>query len=160
MLGVNKNKVLKTCCLATLLSCSGAALASAVDPLNIVGSYKCTGYDSNDGAFTGDLTFTPDQKASNFEHSFGAYKFKLDVLLGGEAATYSGIAAVQGQQLAMYFANDSKDAPTDRGVGMAVVSHDQNSKGQYTTTLHKSYYLPDYMGGGRGTETCVKAASS
>ena len=158
MSGVYKNKVFKTVCLATLLSCSSAALAGAVDPLHIVGSYKCTGFDSNDGAFSGDLTFTLDQKASDFERSFGAYKFKLVIPLDGATATYSGVAAAQGQQLAMYFANDSKDAPTDRGVGITVVSHDQDSKGQYTTTLHKSYYLPDYKDGGRGTETCVKTA--
>ena len=160
MSGIYSAKPFKTLCLATLLACSGGALAQVADPLHIAGSYKCTGYDSNDGAFKGNLTFTLDENASNFIQSFGAYKFKLEVPLDGVTATYSGIAAVQGQQLAMYFANDSEVAATDRGVGIAVISHDQDSKGQYTTTLHKSYYLPDYMGGGRGTETCVKTAGA
>jgi hypothetical protein len=153
-------KTCKTLCLATLLACSGGVLAEVADPLHIAGSYKCTGYDSHDGAFKGNLTFMLDEKVSNFAQSFGAYKFVLEVPLEGATATYSGFAAVQGQQLAMYFANDSQEAATDRGVGITVVSHDQDSKGQYTTTLHKSYYLPDYMGGGRGTETCVKTAGA
>nr|WP_314525870.1 hypothetical protein [uncultured Pseudomonas sp.] len=64
----------------------------------------------------------------------------------------------------MYFANDSQQAPTDLGVGMASITNAQDSNGKYTTTLHKSYYAPYYQrdakdgrgAGGRGTETCVK----
>lgn len=64
----------------------------------------------------------------------------------------------------MYFANDNPAAPTDRGVGTAFISHDQDTNGNYTTTLHKSYFLPDYVPaitnalgvGGRGSETCIK----
>ena len=159
MSGIYSAKPFKTLCLATLLACSGGALAQVADPLHIAGSYKCTGYDSNDGAFKGDLTFVVDDKVSNFGQGFGAYKFKLEVPLEGATATYSGIAAAQGQLLAMYFANDSQSAATDRGVGITVVSRDQDSKGQYTTTLHKSYYLPDYKGGGRGTESCIKTST-
>ena len=97
-----------------------------------------------------------DEKSSHFSQNFGAYTFKLEVDLGSDKAIYTGYAAAQGQQLAMYFANDSLEAATDRGVGLATITRDQDSKGQYTTTLHKSYYLPDYNGGGRGTEVCIK----
>lgn len=140
------------------------AMAQSPDPLHIAGNYKCTGYDSHDGYFEGDLTFTLDEEASNFGESFGAYQFKFRADPSGTPTTYSGIAAAQGQSLSMYFANDSQEAPTDRGVGMALITHDQDINGKYTTTLHKSYYLPDYKRsakdsrgvGGRGTETCVK----
>jgi hypothetical protein len=156
-------KYLLTTCLVVISLCNNA-MAQTPDPLHIVGNYKCTGYDSHDGYFEGDLTFTLDEAASDFSQSFGAYQFKLQVDLSGTPATYSGIAAAQGQSLSMYFANDSQEAPTDRGVGMALITHDQDSNGKYTTTLHKSYYLPDYErkakdgrgAGGRGTETCVK----
>lgn len=143
----------------TLLSLTGTAHAAVPDPLHIVGNYKCTGFDSHDGSFNGDLTFTLNDTVSHFDKSFGAYTFKLVVELGGEKATYSGYAAAQGQLLSMFFANDSAEAPTDRGTGIAVITHDQDSEGKYITTLHKSYYLPDYKGGGRGTETCIKTST-
>ena len=130
----------------TLLSLTGTAHAAVPDPLHIVGNYKCTGFDIND-------------TVSHFDKSFGAYTFKLVVELGGEKATYSGYAAAQGQLLSMFFANDSAEAPTDRGTGIAVITHDQDSEGKYITTLHKSYYLPDYKGGGRGTESCIKTST-
>ena len=156
MSGIN----IKTVTAATVLSLAGVANAAVPDPLHIAGDYKCTGFDSHDGSFNGDLTFTLDDKASHFEKSFGAYTFKLIVDLGGEKATYSGYAAAQGQSLSMFFANDSLEAPTDQGTGIAVITHDQDSAGKYTTTLHKSYYLPGYKGGGRGTESCIKTSTS
>jgi hypothetical protein len=157
-------KTLTTFLAGTLL-CSGAAIAASNDPLNIVGTYKCTGYDSHDGHFTGNLTLSLDEKASKFDQNFGAYQFKLDIVLGGTPASYSGYAAAQGESLAIYFANDKqKEAPTDRGVAIGSISHEQDKDGKYITTLRKSYYLPDYLRdakdgkgpGGRGTETCVK----
>lgn len=156
MSGIN----IKTIIAATVLSLAGVATAAVPDPLHIAGDYKCTGFDSHDGSFNGDLTFTLDDKASHFEKSFGAYTFKLIVDLGGEKATYSGYAAAQGQSLSMFFANDSLEAPTDQGTGIAVITHDQDSAGKYITTLHKSYYLPGYKGGGRGTESCIKTSTS
>ena len=152
--------------LVTVSLCN-TAIAQSPDPLHIVGHYQCTGYDSYEGHYEGDLTFTLDEKASNFGQSFGAYQFKLRVDLNGTPATYSGIAAAQGQLLSMYFANDSQEAPTDTGVGIASITHDQDINGKYITTLHKSYYAPYYQrnakdgrGAGRGTETCVKTADS
>jgi len=150
--------------LAMTFACASPVFAKISDPLNVVGSYKCTGYDSHAGAFVGDLIFTVDEAASHFPQSFGAYKFKLNVDIQGAKGTYSGFAAAQGQSLAMYFANDDQREPNDYGVGMAVVSHDQDASGTFTTTLHKSYYAPEYMRtakdgkgpGGRGTEVCVK----
>ncbi|MCQ3031775.1 hypothetical protein NLO88_14010 [Pseudomonas syringae] len=159
-------KKITTCLAAVVLSASftGQVIASIADPLYISGDYTCTGFDSHDGAFTGALKLTVDEQASHFQQSFGAYKFTFDVDVGGHASTFSGYAAAQGQSLAMYFANDSEDAPTDRGVGMALITHDQDAEGKFITTLHKSYYLPDYMrtskegkgAGGRGTEVCTK----
>lgn len=140
------------------LSCQAAA--RAVDPLHIAGIYECKGYDSQDGAFAGDLTFTLDEAGSNFSANFGAYRFAFKT--ADASASYSGFAAAQGQSLAMYFANDSQQAVNDRGVGMAFMSNDQDEKGNYRATLHKSYYLPEYSVkdgraiAGRGTEVCVK----
>ena len=156
-------KSLSTIGLISFLLCNNA-VAQSPDPVHIVGNYKCTGYDSHEGYFEGDLTFTLDEKASNFAQSFGAYQFKFRVDPNGTPVTYTGFAAAQGQTLAMYFANDSQQAPTDLGVGMASITNAQDSNGKYTTTLHKSYYAPYYQrdakdgrgAGGRGTETCVK----
>lgn len=150
--------VVNTLVVVASLACAGSVLADVAvnDPLYIAGDYKCTGFDSHDGTFKGDLSFKVDEKSSHFSQNFGAYTFKLEVDLGSDKAIYTGYAAAQGQQLAMYFANDSLEAATDRGVGLATITRDQDSKGQYTTTLHKSYYLPDYNGGGRGTEVCIK----
>ena len=158
MSGNFSRNVMNTLVVALSLAFTGSALADTAvnDPLYITGNYKCTGFDSHDGAFKGDLSVKVNEKSSNFSQNFGAYTFTLEVDLGGDKATYSGYAAAQGQQLAMYFANDSQEAATDRGIGLATITRDQDSKGQYTTTLHKSYYLPDYNGGGRGTEVCIK----
>ncbi|HEX8594409.1 MAG TPA: hypothetical protein VF682_14190 [Pseudomonas sp.] len=146
------------------LSLGGTAQAEVTDPLNVVGVYKCTGYDSHLGPFTGDLTFSLDAKASHFPSSFGTYKIDFKVDVAGAKASYTGYAAAQGQSLAVYFANDDEKEPTDRGVGVAVITHDQDANGKYTTTLHKTYYVPDYMrdskeghgSGGRGVEVCTK----
>lgn len=107
--------------LVTSLAPAGFVLADGAvnDPLYIAGDYKCTGFDSHDGAFKGDLSFKVDEKSSHFSQNFGAYTFKLEVDLGSDKAIYTGYAAAQGQQLAMYFANDSLEAATDRGVGLA-----------------------------------------
>lgn len=164
MLDITSKKIFAGAFMATLLSGVSVAYAAPVDPLNIAGHYQCTGFDSHDGPLQGDLVLTLDEDASQFDKSFGAYRLKLNV--GTEAApvTYTGYAVAQGQLLSIYFANDSAQALTDRGVGIAVITHDQDSLGQYTTTLHKYYYLPDYMRdsqdgygpGGRGTEVCIK----
>ena len=39
------------------LACAGSVLADVAvnDPLYIAGDYKCTGFDSHDGAFKGDI---------------------------------------------------------------------------------------------------------
>lgn len=161
-----KKCALSLCVLPVFLA--GLAQAASPDPLQIAGSYKCTGYDSYEGHFEGDLHIQLDQAASHFEQAFGAYRFKLEVgLESAGPATYSGFAAAQGQQLAMYFANDSAKAPADRGVGLATITRGRDAKGAYITTLHKSYYGPDYMrdakgerGAGRGTETCVKVVAA
>ncbi|MCI8212047.1 hypothetical protein AUC61_21160 [Pseudomonas sp. S25] len=159
-----KKTISSLAALVMAVSFAAQAVANPADPLHISGDYTCTGFDSHDGAFKGALTLKLDEQASHFQQGFGAYQFKLDVDIDGHASTFSGYAAAQRQSLAMYFANDSKQAPTDRGVGLALISHDQDSGGNYITTLHKSYYLPDYMRtskegkgpGGRGTEVCTK----
>ena len=44
----------------------------------------------------------------------------------------------------------------DRGVGIAVVTHDKDMHGKTTTVFHKFYYEPTYEKGGNGYETCIK----
>lgn len=167
MLSIAPGKTFIAACFVFVVSTSSVASTAPADPLHIAGHYKCTGFDSHDGPLKGDLVLTLDEEASQFEKSFGTYRLTLNVGTEQVPITYSGYAAAQGQLLSIYFANDSAEAPTDRGVGLGVITHDQDSQGHYTTTLHKSYYLPDYMRssqegygpGGRGTETCIKTPS-
>ncbi len=166
-------KILSYSLLSTaLLLGSNAIIASSADKLNLSGTYNCTGFDNHDGTFTGTITLKLDAKASDFKHNFGAYAFTLTEGGAGTGVNaYTGEAAAQGDILAIYFQNtDVKDAVgiSDRGVGIATVSHDQDSKGNVITTLHKFYYEPTYKRGqdgkkagglgegGHGTETCVK----
>jgi hypothetical protein len=157
----NKNSKLKQLCLTGLFVFSFIQMNSAVaqtqaiiDPLNLAGTYHCHGYDSHEGAYKGaTVTLTLDAKDSDFKHNHGAYHF---LLVEPDGTRYTGEAAASGNDLAVYFQNTSKTMKTDRGVGIASVTHDKNSQGKATTVFHKFYYEPDYEGGGNGSETCVK----
>ena len=137
----------------TLILSSVGFAASANDPLHLAGDWICQGYDSHDGAYKDDtLTLTLDEKNSDFKHNYGAYHFKL----AGEGVLYLGEAVANGNMLAIYFANQAKESQTDHGVGIAMITHDLNEKGISNAVLHKFYYESEYMGGGHGSETCVK----
>ena len=89
--------VVNTLVVVASLACAGSVLADVAvnDPLHIAGDYKCTGFDSHDGTFKGDLSFKVDEKSSHFSQNFGAYTFKLEVDLGSDKAIYTGYAAAR-----------------------------------------------------------------
>lgn len=124
------------------------------DQLGLAGTYQCTGYDKHDGfAADGKVLLTLDAKNSDFSNNYGAYRLKL---IEKDGTTYVGEAAASGNSLAIYFENTSPTMTTDRGVGIATVSHDADSHGKTTTVFHKFYYQPTYQKGGNGYDTCVK----
>lgn len=139
----------------------GLALATAQmsfavsDNLHLSGEYLCNGYDKHDGAYDGDiLTLTLDKKQSDFANNFGAYHFQLAE--SDKKIVYLGEVAASGNTAAIYFENVDAKKATDRGVGIAVITHDRDQAGKVQTILHKFYYEPTYQGGGNGSETCVK----
>lgn len=153
---------------------TGCALVAAFstgyavqDKLNIAGTYQCSGFDAHDGAYSNaKLTITLDPNASDFAHNFGSYTLLLVEGDGADKASYTGEIAAHGDLLAIYFQNqDNAGSPTDRGVGIATVSHAQDTKGNFITSFDKFYFEPDYMRtqkgptgntGGHGTDHCVK----
>lgn len=127
----------------------------ATDGLHLGGAYLCEGYDEHDGAYKDDiLLLTPDSKHSDFKHNFGAYHFQLAESDG--KVVYLGEVAANGNMAAVYFENVDRKKSTDRGVGIATITHDRDQAGHVTTVFHKFYYEPTYQGGGNGSETCVK----
>ncbi len=148
--------MLKCMVLGLTLAVAQVGFAAAeVDALNLGGQYKCDGYDQHDGGYKDDvLTLTPDVKQSDFAHNFGAYHFQLAESDGTVA--YLGEVAASGNSAAVYFENVDPKKLTDRGVGIATITHDRDQQGRVTTVLHKFYYEPAYQGGGNGSETCVK----
>lgn len=146
--------MLKKSLLIALLACSHLVLAS--EALDLSGYWRCSGYDEHEGAYSdATLQLTLDKKRSDFKHGFGAYHFKLTE---PENITYLGEAAANGNMVAIYFENTGadKDAQTDRGVGIATITHDMDKDKHMITELHKFYYEPTYQDGGNGYETCVK----
>lgn len=130
--------------------------AAVVDHLGLSGNWTCQTYDMHDGAYrNAKLTLTLDAKDSDFANNYGAYHFKLTEDTGD---IYLGEVAASGNTAAIYFANTSPKMPTDRGVGIAVVTHDRDSAGKVHTVLHKFYYEPTYQGGGNGSEVCVMSS--
>lgn len=128
---------------------------AATDDLHLAGKYLCDGYDKHDGAYKGDiLTLTLDSQQSEFQNNFGAYHFQLAEADG--TVVYLGEVAASGNMAAVYFENVDNTKFTDRGVGIATITHDRDQLGHVTTILHKFYYEPTYQGGGNGSETCVK----
>jgi hypothetical protein len=160
------SKFVKLACLTSVLL-AGQVMAqdqNITDPLNLAGTYQCTGHDSHDGDFTGDLTLTLNPAGSDIQHQQIAYQLTLKAKIGDDTSNYAGYAAASGNTLAVYFANENKQDKiglSDHGVGTASVTHQKNSDGKTTTTLHKFYYLPEYKTtGGNGTEICVKVSAA
>lgn len=130
------------------------AVAASTDALNLSGKWMCQGYDMHDGAYKdATLTLTVDAKDSDFANNYGAYHFNLTE---PDGTVYLGEVAANGNTAAIYFKNTSLKMSTDRGVGIAVITHDRDANNQVITVLHKFYYEPTYQGGGNGSETCVK----
>lgn len=145
--------MLKRVLLASLIGfLSQTGFAAASDQLGIAGNYICSGYDMHDGAYSGGkLTVTLDAKDSDFANNYGAYRIKM---LEPDGTTYVGEIAASGNTLALYF--EDTGMASDRGVGVAVLTHDKDANGKVTTAFHKFYYEPNYEGGGNGTDACVK----
>ena len=145
----NKKLIFAVRCLAF----SQMSLASS-DNLGLAGNYLCSGYDMHDGGYQNlKASLTLDKKDSDFAHNFGAYNVSLKETDG---TTFIGEAAASGNSLAIYFENTAASKPTDRGVGIATVTHDKDPQGKVTTAFHKFYYEPAYQTGGNGSMTCVK----
>lgn len=140
--------------------CVGSQLMFAAETLDLSGQWQCGGYDEHEGAYSdATLMLTLDKKHSDFAHGFGAYHFQLTEQDG---IIYKGEAATNGNLAAIYFENTGadKESQTDRGVGIATITHDMDKDKHVITELHKFYYEPDYQGGGNGYETCVKQESN
>jgi hypothetical protein len=130
------------------------SFAASADKLGLSGNYMCSGYDSHDGAYSnGKLTLTLDAKNSDFANNYGAYHV---LLIESDGTKYVGEIAASGNDLAIYFENTDPSSQTDRGVGIAYVTHDKDAHGNVQTEFHKFYYEPAYMGGGNGSDVCVK----
>ncbi len=144
----------RTFILGVSLLASQFSFAATTDALHLSGKWICSGYDKHDGFYSnGNLTFTLNSANSDFNNNYGAYTIKL---VETDGTTYIGEAAVNGSTAAVYFENTSPKMLTDRGVGIATITHDADQHGNITTVLHKFYYEPTYEGGGNGLETCVK----
>ena len=144
----------KTILLTTTLIASQLSLAVTTDALHLSGQWICSGYDMHDGPYThGNLALTVDAKDSDFAHNYGAYKVKL---VETDGTTYIGEAAANGNTTAVYFENTDATASSDRGVGIATITHNADQHNKITTVLNKFYYEPSYQGGGNGLETCIK----
>lgn len=162
-------KLISVSVLCCALLTTSMCLASE-DKLNIAGTYKCTGYDSYSGRYTGTVVLKPDFKASDFKNNFGAYSFSLSAKIPGDSNVYdyTGEAAAHGDSLAIYYKNiDPKAAIDDQGVGIASIVRDQDAKGNVTVSFHKFYFEPQYLRdkkgptgktGGTGTENCVRVS--
>jgi hypothetical protein len=136
---------------------STTGFSATPDSLSLSGAWMCQGYDMHDGAYKdATLTLTLDAQNSDFANNYGAYHFKLAEPNG---AVYLGEVAASGNTAAIYFANTSPKMSTDRGVGIAVITHDIDLNGKSQTILHKFYYEPTYQGGGNGSEICIKQNS-
>ena len=141
-----------TCMSILIFSCaqiSSAAPKTTNDALNLAGTYHCHGHDSHDGDYKdATVVLTLDAKNSDSAHDRGAYHFAL---IEPDGTRYVGEAAASGNNLAIYFENTGSSMQTDRGVGIAQITH---KKGK--TIFSKYYYEPNYQGGGNGTENCEK----
>lgn len=119
------------------LACSQFSFAATTDQLGIAGNYICSGYDMHDGAYSGEkLTITLDAKDSDFSNNYGAYRIKM---VESDGTTYVGEIAASGNTLALYF--EDTGMVSDRGVGIAVLTHDKDANGKVTTPLSISFTM-------------------
>lgn len=121
------------------------------------GSYQCHLYDHIDGPFDATLTLKLVSDASLPKAGYASYDIQFNVK--NIPYPYVGFAAARGNDLALYFeATGDKKDPNDRGVGLASVIVDQDSKGKDIVTIHKFYYEQAYKGKHNyGFEVCKKS---
>jgi len=120
------------------------------------GTYKCELYDKTDGGFTGVLKLKLNPKSSMLDSGYASYD--VDFTVAGIPYPYTGIAAANGNNLALYFeATGNKKNLDDRGVGIVTILVDKDKSGKDTISLHKFYYERSYKGNSNyGFENCKK----
>jgi hypothetical protein len=145
-------KILAGAAVGLLLS--HGAFASAKDPMNLSGTYMCGGYDKHDG-YLGNVKLIMAVDAANSDPQNGYISYHYNVT-EADGTNYAGAAVASGNTLAMYFVNQTPGKSSDQGVSLGFISHDQDTKGNTLTQIHKFYYEPNYQGGGKGAELCTK----
>ena len=113
--------------------------------VDISGVYECVGTDVHDGEGKSEMTLTLDSKYSSGK--FGGYKAKVEA---DGALVYNGSVVADRDHLAMNFVNVD---PSKKDFGVALAKVSSPSKGKFK--IEKTYYEPEYMGGGNGVETCT-----
>lgn len=120
------------------------------------GTYKCELFDKSDGSFAAVLKLKLNSKASLMKDGYASYDIDFNVT--GISYPYTGIAAANGNNLALYFeSTGSKKNPDDRGVGIATIVLDKDKSGHDIISMHKFYYERSYKGNSNyGFENCRK----
>lgn len=120
------------------------------------GTYKCELFDKADGGFATVLKLKLNPKSSIPASGYASYDIDFNVT--GIPYPYAGIAAANGNNLAIYFeSTGSKRNPDDRGVGIATILLDKDKSGKDIISLHKFYYERSYKGNSNyGFEDCKK----
>lgn len=141
--------------LLTLVSIAASMSVSAVD---LSGTYKCEIFDKTDGGFDAVFKLKLNSASSLVDKGYGSYDVEFNVT--GIAYPYTGLAAANGSNLAVYFeSTGDKKNPDDRGVGAATVILDKDKSGKDTISLHNFYYERSYKGKGNyGFENCKKVS--
>ncbi len=121
--------------------------------VNLSGTYTAQGFDQHDGYFEKRVNLSLDEKTSDFEHGYIAYRYYSDLLDG--TVLYRGSMLANGNQLSLGFKSEDP-TQNDDGLAIGMVSQDPNEKGTIKIVLHFFYHQPVYQGGGRGSVVCVK----
>lgn len=122
------------------------------------GTYKCELFDKSDGGFSTTLKLKLNPKSSVSGSEYASYD--IDFNVQGIPYPYTGIAAANGNNLAIYFeSTGSKKNPDDRGVGIATIILDKDKSGKDSISLHKFYYERSYKSNSNyGFENCKKVS--
>ncbi|MCC2644678.1 MAG: Uncharacterized protein K0R94_456 [Burkholderiales bacterium] len=124
--------------------------------IDFTGKYLCSGYDTKDGAYTGDvLTLKLDAGHSYEKRDLYSYSFILSDAATGKIV-YNGSAVSVGSNLSIHFKNTDPKKSTDEGVGLAVASKITRDKnGNFMPSkIQKFYYEKDYTSD--GSEECTQ----
>lgn len=133
----------KLCMLGLLFGLISNAFAN-----DLSGKYKCHINDQIDGTFEETLIIKNNPQASLPKQGYMSYDLEFTEV--GTSNKYTGFAAANGDNVAMYFESPDKST-NDRGVGIAYVSTKHKK-----ITIKKFYYEPAYEGKANyGFEECV-----